>query len=155
MKENKVNDNLELAKLTFQQAKEYHLATIVVLEKPVGTLDDEILMLMIPGMSITAFTCELYLKTLSLLSNKCLTGHNLFSLYSELNKEIKNDILREFSLINIDKTNFLIELKDVSEAFIAIRYANEVKSIAYNAKFLVELMTLLFKLCKKDIFKLE
>ena len=70
-----------------------------------------------------AFSCELYMKALLMLQRKTreiIIGHELNQLFSELNEDIRERILRETNIRNWDRF-----MKDSSNAFEAWRYFYE------------------------------
>ena len=88
-----------------------------------------------------AFVCELYLKAL-LLNNRidCSRKHDLYELYFKLPNDIKLQVKNYHQCGNIDKKDFETNLKDVSKAFIILRYIYERKGMGFNFQFLFELL---------------
>ena len=93
-----------------------------------------------------AFSCELYMKALIMLQRKTreiVIGHELYQLFSELNEDIRERILRETNIRNWDRF-----MKDSSNAFEAWRYFYEKdKSMIGHIPELFRLADTLDKIC--------
>ena len=93
-----------------------------------------------------AFSCELYMKALLMLQRKTreiVIGHELYQLFSELNEDIRERILRETNIRNWDRF-----MKDSSNAFEAWRYFYEKdKSMIGHIPELFRLADTLDKIC--------
>ena len=93
-----------------------------------------------------AFSCELYMKALLMLQRKTreiIIGHELNQLFSELNEDIRERILRETNIRNWDRF-----MKDSSNAFEAWRYFYEKdKAMIGHIPELFRLADMLDKIC--------
>lgn len=153
--DNKINkfskNDPKLIKSTFLQAKEYHLASTILTKQHEANFEGEKIYLISSSYSLAAFSCELYLKTILLLYGKDAHGHKLLELYSKLPEVEKIKIIKFFEVYDLSQEKFTKELEDISQAFVVIRYSNELKSIAFNGKFLAYFLNILFKICKEEI----
>ena len=95
-----------------------------------------------------AFACELFFKSILFKSEiDCRKQHNLYLLYELLSDEQKKSIKKLHKSGNINKEDFDLNLKEISKAFIVLRYSYERKKIAYNLQFLLELIMALNDYC--------
>ena len=95
-----------------------------------------------------AFACELYIKALIIYHDKkSVKGHNLTDLFNEMDEEIQNKVKEKFPYGNIAKSDFDLNLCEVSKAFEVSRYGYEYKEMACNMLFILELMGTLAEIC--------
>lgn len=107
-----------------------------------------------PLMMNTAFTCELYLKSILLCEkfnfydDRVKARHNLFDLFGYLSKNMQERIKEEHPCSNTKKEEFEISLSEIGNSFVILRYLSEYKEMGCNVQFLFELMTTLHEICK-------
>lgn len=93
--------------------------------------------------SCIAFACELYLKSLSYISETgTIRKHDLDQLYEALDDEIKDKVYYLHPKGNCpedDQQYFFLQIKELRKAFEVFRYDHERGSYAYNLQFLLEL----------------
>lgn len=124
------------AHLAYWHAQDFKEAAEVICEKEPSK----------PVVVNLAFSCELYMKALLMLQRKTreiVTGHELYQLFSELNEDIRERILRETNIRNWDRF-----MKDSSNSFEAWRYFYEKdKSMIGHIPELFRLADTLDKIC--------
>ena len=91
-----------------------------------------------------AFSCELYFKSLLFdQQTDCRKEHDLYKLYKNLPDKLQEEIKGKHPCGNTPKENFELELKEIGKAFTVFRYMYERKEMAWNGRFLIELLELL------------
>ena len=151
-KANKFNrTDPQLVRTTYESAKKYHLACIVLAEKTQANFNGEEVEIITPAFMVGTFACELYLKAILLSAGMHKTGHGLIDLYTELPADEKKEILDFFAKHNYTQDCALQNLDDISEAFVEIRYKHEITGFCFNAVFIVQLLEVLSERCKHRI----
>lgn len=96
-----------------------------------------------------AFACELYFKyflfCIQAESKRFMNEHNLYKLFMLLPDELQADIIKCHPQKNITGDEFGLNLRELGKAFIEFRYSYEKDSIAFSARFLVELFVELYE----------
>ncbi len=144
-------DNPQFIKSTYSAAKEYHLAATILSANMGAVFEGESMPLIMPAGMIAAFSCELYLKALLLVNGCSLRGHSLKELFEKLPSHEQEIIMELLIERGYTKDNILLELDNLSEAFIEIRYSHERTGFAFNTVFLPSLLVVLYRRCKKII----
>lgn len=107
--------------------------------------------LFMPLVTLTSFSCELFLKLILLINSNDinLKGHNLAFLYNKIPMEMQNDIVQilleknpNFNIVEFQKY-----LNEISSLFIDSRYIHEKCELSISYEFLKEFRYALIDIC--------
>lgn len=141
----------QLIKTTYKAAREYHLAATIVSANMQATLEGERMLLIMPAAMLAAFSCELYLKAMLLTYGRSLRGHGLKQLFENLPGDVQAKIIELLIERGHTKEDISLELDNLSEAFVEIRYYHERTGFAFDTVFLHSLLVVLYNYCEKII----
>lgn len=102
---------------------------------------------MTPGVVCAAFSVEMYLKLINLVSTGNLPrGHKLVELFKSLPQVKRDDLTKRFGDPKLPEL-----ISNVSDAFVTWRYEHEHESLAINPHFLTQLA----RACHIEIRKMK
>ena len=104
-----------------QTAKAYLLAAERC-EEQRRLKNNQVQWLLVPAVTNSAFSAELYLKGLLDFEGVSKKGHKLEELFNEISDKLKNQII---SLTSLNSQDFQNNLKKISNAFVEWRYLYE------------------------------
>lgn len=107
---------------------------------------NQVEVLMIPRIVCEAFSVELGLKALLLNARRTGSGHNLLTLFNQLEREVQDQLI---ALTPHPRAEFISELSGISSAFIQWRYVYEFPQLGINLLFLHEVAEGVQKLLEK------
>lgn len=150
---NTKDDYKKIAKSTYQSAVGFYIISQKCIDMILSEYSNQIVVNI-------AFACELFLK--SILFEReidCRKEHNLYKLYNLLPSDNKKVIKELHKSGNINKKSFELNLKEVGNSFVILRYSYEKKRLAYNLQFLIELLIALDEYCigifeNKKVYKI-
>ncbi len=132
---------LILATCVYERAKGYFMISKTV-ERDYGTK------YLYQYFSIISFACELFMKSLLLRQKFGIKSmHDLTRLFSLLGEDVRNAIKDKHPCGNIPRDQFDKNLKHIGKAFTACRYDYEFMTLAWNGRFLQELVYALNEYC--------
>ena len=146
-------DYVQAAVLLSEQATQYKL----FIDKASGHTIDTMFATMYPFLSNCGLACELMLKAL-LCYQKCdyiyelknsYERHALLCLFNLLEGKTKTQIMTHDFFVKCRNEDFIENLKEYSNVFVELRYANEYKKICVDPFFLPNLMVILFKILQE------
>lgn len=148
-----------IATRTFNSACEYFAGASVLQHNPHFNLFNEPVLLLLPGFTLSAFSCELFLKAIlykttniSFDSIKFKYKHHLDKLYSAIPDEIKIQIINNFSKYEYDENQLVAALKQNDGIFQDVRYDNEKTGVYSISNFMETLSCVLLDVCR-TLFK--
>jgi hypothetical protein len=124
-------DTTTFARVAWANASTYIKAARIINEQTIEDIN-----LTLPSAVLSAFSCEVYLK--SMIDPNSIKGdkHNLKNLFNHLSADIKNKIYKRLASSNII-TEFEETLANNADIFKKLRYIHEKNSYQYNLNFLM------------------
>lgn len=105
--------------------------------------------LIVPAIVNSAFSCELFMKSILNINHSYEAGHKLKSLFEKLPVHIRDAIIT-----NDTKYDFLIEIEKISNAFSEWRYIYEIEVHSINLSFLMLFANVLKGFAKIELEKM-
>ncbi len=124
-------DTTTFARVAWANANTYIKAAKIIKEQAIWDIN-----LTLPSAVLSAFSCEVYLK--SMIDKKTIKGdkHNLGNLFNHLSADIKDKVYKCLAPSNTI-TEFGETLADNADIFKKLRYIHEKDSYQYNLDFLM------------------